>query len=94
MSNLQGMWQTIGQFYKAHEVVINTLVSGSLVFVAVEPIKLLWSYRNQQRAKNFSPSTFPFEIIRPNSDVLSLIFNGSKDDPYSRLPYPLPKTVS
>ncbi|RUR76268.1 tetratricopeptide repeat protein [Chlorogloeopsis fritschii PCC 9212] len=42
-----------------------------------------------RRIRQTPPSTFPFEVIRPNGNVLSVVFNTNCNDPIadSRIPY-------
>ncbi|MDM9385212.1 tetratricopeptide repeat protein [Chlorogloeopsis sp. ULAP01] len=43
----------------------------------------------QRRIRQTPPSTFPFEIVKPNGNVLSVIFNTDCNDPVAdfRIPY-------
>ncbi len=48
----------------------------------------MWWYKNR-RTKQISPSTFPFEVINPNGNVLSMVFGADQNGPLadSCVPY-------
>ncbi|PSB32624.1 tetratricopeptide repeat protein [Stenomitos frigidus] len=53
---------------------------GSGVIVAVG--KPFWSYLKQRFSPRIPPlDTFPFEVIKPNSDILKAVFGGARDNP-------------
>ena len=80
MVSLKDVLQTISKFLVDNNdliiilLTIITSLSGLIVFI--------WRCRNQKRRRKFPPAIpSPFEIIRPNSDVLSVVFPGNKQDP-------------
>ncbi len=82
MFDLQAIWQSISKYLADNKGLIEILliISGGFSFSGV--IGFMWWYRNQKRKRKFPPATpSPFEIIRPYSDVLSVVFPGDRQDP-------------
>ncbi len=83
MVDPQAIWQSISKYLVDNQDLTRILltITGSSVTVTGLITLILW-YRNQQRKRKF-PVTIPspFEIIRPHSDVLSIVFPGDKQDP-------------
>ncbi len=42
---------------------------------------MIWWYRKQRRVSKFPVETTPFEVLSPNSDILSIVFSGDKKNP-------------
>jgi tetratricopeptide (TPR) repeat protein len=57
-----------------------TLLFGSGFLVAF--FKSIAAYLQQRRHPRIPPlDTFPFEVIKPNSDILKAVFGGARDNP-------------
>ncbi len=84
MVSHQDVWQTISKLLVDNKDLVRILLAfaGSSVTIS-GLIRFIWWYRNQQRQRKFPPPIpSPFEIIRPNSDVLSIVFPDDKlNDP-------------
>ncbi|ELS05294.1 hypothetical protein Xen7305DRAFT_00050370, partial [Xenococcus sp. PCC 7305] len=81
MVDPQAVWQTISKLLVDNKDLVRILLTiGGLSVSSL--IGFLWWYRNQKRKRQFPPAIpSPFEIIRPNGDVLSVVFPGNKQDP-------------
>ncbi len=81
MVSPQAVWQTISKLLVDNKDLVRILLTiGGLSLSSL--IGFIWWYRNQKRKRKFPPAIpSPFEIIRPNSDVLSVVFPGNKQDP-------------
>ncbi len=80
MVDLQAVWQSISKYLVDNKDLVTILlaIGGSISGL----LGLGWWYRNQKRKRKFPTATpSPFEIIRPYSDVLSVVFPGNKQDP-------------
>lgn len=83
MVDPQAIWQSISKSLVDNQDLTRILltITGSSVTVT-GLITLIWWYRNQKRKRKFPVAiASPFEIIRPHSDVLSIVFPGDKQDP-------------
>jgi len=77
---LQAVWQAIRQFYQTNQEPIDNLLSGALITLILAVITAFWWYRQQRRQRHFPPDTFPFEVIRPNGNVLQRVFREDEED--------------
>ena len=75
MVSLQTVWQTISKFLVENKDWLGLSVPSVVGFI--------WWYCNQKRKRQIPPDIpSPFEIIRPSSDVLSVVFPDDKlNDP-------------
>jgi hypothetical protein len=66
------------QFYTTHQDTIDNLFSGGGVVVVIGVLGWIASrwYKKRQlkREKEFSQSKLPFELVKPNGDVFSLLY--------------------
>ena len=71
----------VSKYLVANKDLVRILLTiGGLSFSS--GIGYIWWYRNQKRKRKFPTATpSPFAIIRPHSDVLSVVFPGNKQDP-------------
>jgi tetratricopeptide (TPR) repeat protein len=74
--------QTILKFYQDHKDFINNLISGGLPAMIPVVTAFLWWLKWRHRQRSIPPSTFPFQVIKPQSqDVLQRILGGDDNDP-------------
>ncbi|WP_226889653.1 tetratricopeptide repeat protein [Nostoc sp. MG11] len=74
--------QTIQKFYQDHREFINTLISGGLSAIIPVVAGFIWWLRWRHRQQRIPSSSFPFEVIKPQSqDVLQRILGGDDNDP-------------
>ena len=81
MVDPQAIWQSFSKYLIDNKDLVRILLSISGVSF-LTCFKIFWQYRNENQKRKFPTATpSPFKIIRPHSDVLSVILPGNKQDP-------------
>lgn len=70
------------KFYTHHQEFIDNLLSGGLPAILSAVIGCFWWLRWRHRQLRIAPSTFPFEVIKPQSqELMRRILGGDDNDP-------------
>jgi tetratricopeptide (TPR) repeat protein len=91
--DIQTTRKTIEQFSRDNQGIINVLVGLAALVTIATLAWAIWQgirwYKTKIRKLTIPPSTFPFEVIKPHGNVLSLAFGAHNNDPLAdeRIPY-------
>jgi tetratricopeptide (TPR) repeat protein len=70
------------KFYANHQEFIDNLLSGGLPAIFSAVIGCFWWLRWRHRQRQIAPTTFAFEVIKPQSpDLMRQILGGDDNDP-------------
>jgi tetratricopeptide (TPR) repeat protein len=82
----QYLWHQIQHFIiNNKDILIVSFGTGSLLAI----VRFIWWVVQQNRKRKLLPDTFPFEVIKPQSNALQILLGGNENDPLAdyKIPY-------
>ncbi|TAF09882.1 MAG: tetratricopeptide repeat protein [Nostocales cyanobacterium] len=86
LQQVQNLWNQIQNFIIHNkDILIVSFGTGSLLAI----VRLIWWGIQQNRKRKLLPDTFPFEVIKPQSNALQILLGGKENDPLAdyKIPY-------
>lgn len=72
------IWNTIWSFISNNDSALNFFLGRGILLLI---LGFIWWLYQQFRKRQIRPDTFPFDVIKPQSDVLKAILGGDENDP-------------
>ncbi|MBD2629692.1 tetratricopeptide repeat protein [Anabaena variabilis FACHB-164] len=86
LQQCQDLWDQIQHFIVNNkDIFIVSFGTGSLLAI----VRFIWWVVQQNRKRKLLPDTFPFEVIKPQSNALQILLGGNENDPLAdyKIPY-------
>ncbi|MGB3421144.1 MAG: tetratricopeptide repeat protein [Dolichospermum sp.] len=86
----QDLWDQIQNFTSNNKDTLTIIISfTTFIFGAGAIRSFLCSLVQQNRKRKLLPDTFPFEVIKPQSNALQILLGGNENDPLAdyKIPY-------
>jgi hypothetical protein len=74
LQQAQDFWETMRQFISNYKDVFLILLGSGILLI---PVRLLCWLIQQRRKHRILPDTFPFDVIKPQSNVLQALLGGA-----------------